>query len=70
MYDTFMGVGIDRIDSSIGYVVENCVPCCTLCNRMKSNLSGREFIAHVDRIASKFYEKTFIERLVPKVYRG
>ena len=29
--------GVDRIDSSIGYEIENVVPCCAECNRMKLN---------------------------------
>ena len=35
--------GIDRIDSSGSYVVENCTPCCGICNSMKGNLSVKEF---------------------------
>jgi 5-methylcytosine-specific restriction endonuclease McrA len=27
--------GIDRVDNSIGYTPDNCVPCCTQCNRIK-----------------------------------
>lgn len=27
--------GIDRVDNSNGYTKENCVPCCSTCNRMK-----------------------------------
>lgn len=44
--------GIDRVDSKIGYVIENCVPCCTLCNRMKQCLSVTEFSEHVLKIAN------------------
>ncbi len=29
--------GIDRVDSSIGYNINNIVPCCAICNRMKSD---------------------------------
>src|SRR5438132_12656210 len=29
--------GIDRVDSSKGYCLENCVACCGMCNRMKNN---------------------------------
>lgn len=43
--------GIDRIDSSIGYILENCVPCCFMCNRMKSNYSAEDFIEHCKKIA-------------------
>ena len=35
-------IGIDRIDSNIGYAVGNCVPCCTVCNMMKSD-HGTDF---------------------------
>ena len=36
--------GIDRVDSSLGYFYENCVPCCHQCNRAKSNMTTEEFI--------------------------
>lgn len=28
-------IGIDRIDSDKGYIVDNCVPCCSTCNWIK-----------------------------------
>jgi len=31
--------GIDRVDNSKGYILENCVSCCGNCNNMKSNIS-------------------------------
>ena len=30
-------VGLDRIDNSKGYTQHNVVPCCTLCNKTRSN---------------------------------
>lgn len=36
--------GIDRINSSIGYVPGNVVPCCGQCNTMKMDYSAQEFI--------------------------
>lgn len=36
--------GIDRVDSSIGYVESNCVPCCGECNRAKSDMSAEHFV--------------------------
>ena len=27
--------GIDRVDNAKGYILENCIPCCKHCNRMK-----------------------------------
>lgn len=46
--------GIDRIDNSKPYSIENLAPRCKLCNSMKSRLSLNEFILHVRKIA-KFY---------------
>jgi hypothetical protein len=42
--------GIDRKDSDIGYVIENCLPCCKKCNRMKMDLSEKDFLDQVERI--------------------
>jgi 5-methylcytosine-specific restriction endonuclease McrA len=30
-----IGHGIDRKDNSFGYIIGNCVPCCTICNETK-----------------------------------
>jgi len=50
-YDaSFLSNGIDRIDSSIGYLVENCLPCCEDCNKAKRNLSYNQFLDLVKRI--------------------
>ena len=45
-----LGSGMDRIDSSKGYSKENCLPCCSACNRAKSDLTTTEFKAHIRRI--------------------
>jgi len=42
--------GIDRVDSSKGYVLSNCVPCCKLCNRSKSDLQIDKWKDHIIRI--------------------
>lgn len=47
--------GIDRIDSKEDYIIANCVPCCTLCNRIKWTSSVGEFRAWVKRL----YEHQF-----------
>ena len=40
------GVGLDRIDNSRGYSVDNVVPCCGNCNRIKCHLlTYREMVA-------------------------
>lgn len=48
----FVGNGIDRVDSSLGYSISNCVSCCKTCNYMKRSLSFEEFKAHILRIAA------------------
>jgi hypothetical protein len=42
--------GIDRVDNTIGYDKLNVVPCCEICNRMKSTLSEKDFINHIAKI--------------------
>lgn len=42
--------GIDRQNNLIGYTVENCKPCCKICNMMKSTLSEQEFYEHIRKI--------------------
>ena len=44
-------VGVDRLDSLIKYVINNCVPCCKTCNFMKGTLSKTTFIIHAHKIA-------------------
>lgn len=36
--------GIDRVDNLEGYMVENCVSCCGVCNKMKSTMNQSYFI--------------------------
>lgn len=42
--------GVDRIDSSRGYSVDNVVPCCRVCNFQKRDLSESEFLSHIEKI--------------------
>lgn len=42
--------GVDRIDSSIGYILENCVPCCFTCNEMKWHHNVGDFLSHIEKI--------------------
>lgn len=42
--------GIDRVDSKLGYTEENCVPCCSICNKMKWDLSLDMFFSHIKKI--------------------
>lgn len=46
--------GLDRIDSSKGYIIDNVVPCCKYCNQAKSNLSEEEFKNLIKRIYKNY----------------
>lgn len=35
--------GLDRIDNTLGYTLENVVTCCTICNRAKRDMSYIDF---------------------------
>lgn len=48
--DVFTLNGIDRKDNSIGYTVDNSLPCCTVCNRAKGVLGYQDFIAWINRV--------------------
>ena len=37
-------IGIDRVDNTKGYSVDNLVPCCTDCNKAKNALSQEQFL--------------------------
>jgi hypothetical protein len=43
-------LGIDRVDASKPYSVDNCRSCCTMCNYMKKDMSESEFLGQVSRI--------------------
>ena len=45
-------IGVDRIDSDLGYFPENCTSCCGTCNLMKRTLSVKAFLTHIAKIAS------------------
>ena len=46
----FIYQGVDRIDNAEGYTLDNCVPCCMICNKMKKAMSSKEFLDHIGRI--------------------
>ena len=52
------GYGIDRIDSTKGYIEGNVTPCCSRCNVMKNDMTVAEFEAHIQRIAAHLKEKS------------
>lgn len=50
--------GVDRVDSSIGYLIDNCVPCCKYCNYAKNDMTVEEFKAHITAIYNNLNKST------------
>jgi len=44
--------GIDRVDPTKGYVLDNCVSCCKICNYMKRNLTKEQFLSHIEKVVA------------------
>ncbi len=42
--------GVDRVDNKKGYVVDNCVPCCKICNLGKHSMSYDKWINYLDQV--------------------
>lgn len=55
---TFKYSGLDRVDSGIGYEIENIVSCCSMCNRSKSSDTVDSFLTWARRLVehSKGYK--------------
>jgi hypothetical protein len=61
-YQTLGAGGIDRVDSNKGYILENCVSCCGMCNKMKLNYSKNEFLNKCLKITNQI--KTKISKIM------
>jgi hypothetical protein len=53
--------GINRLDCKKGYLLSNCVPCCTMCNHLKASLSEEVFFKRIAHICHKKEEMKNIE---------
>jgi len=40
--------GIDRLNNEMGYVIQNSIPCCAVCNRAKNSMGYQEFIEYIN----------------------
>jgi hypothetical protein len=49
-YDEFRYNGIDRIENTKGYSIDNCAPCCKICNNSKSTLSKEEWFYWIKQV--------------------
>lgn len=46
--------GIDRMDNALGYIVENCVPCCFVCNRAKREMPYDDFLEWISSLVANW----------------
>ena len=51
--------GIDRLDNNEGYVIDNCVPSCEVCNYMKRDQEYESFLERCEKISFNFIEKEY-----------
>jgi hypothetical protein len=51
------GIGLDRVDNSLGYDLQNLVSCCPVCNYAKGQLSGEEFLSLCRRVVACYGNK-------------
>lgn len=51
------GSGLDRLDSDLGYNVENAVPCCTECNYIKGIALSAAEMLEVAKLLKKLRKK-------------
>ena len=49
--DEIETIGLDRVDNKRGYTIDNIVPCCFTCNKMKSSMDRDKFISHCEKIS-------------------
>ena len=52
-------IGIDRVDNSKGYLIDNVVSCCEKCNRAKYVWKKDDFLNHCKKVV-QFQKKNFI----------
>lgn len=60
-HDPYMANGLDRVDSEIGYVVGNVVPCCKVCNMAKGTMTNDEFIEMCNMVVSHSNRKVGLD---------
>lgn len=49
--------GLDRVDSSRGYMLDNVVPCCSVCNYAKKSMTQTDFYKWIARVSTYSKEK-------------
>ncbi len=55
--------GVDRLDNAKGYTVENCVPCCSTCNRAKGQMPEKDFVSWAFKLATRLRSKGYAKNV-------
>lgn len=58
--------GLDRVNCRKGYIKDNCVPCCEICNFIKGSLEEHIFIRRVEHILS--HQGLYEGKLYPECF--
>jgi hypothetical protein len=53
----FIYNGIDRVDNTLGYNYNNCVPCCKICNIAKHDMTSEQFIEWIAKVYNNIIKK-------------
>lgn len=61
-------LGIDRVDNTKGYCIDNCVACCDICNFMKRTHTKDNFIKMCMHIYCKLFDEK--SNMYPDVFKG
>lgn len=61
--------GIDRMDNTKGYILENCVGCCETCNFMKKSLDAHTFVERCIHIATCFDSSEIKQTKFPSAWK-
>lgn len=48
--DVIETIGLDRIENTKGYSIKNIIPCCTVCNMMKRDISKETWMNKIEQI--------------------
>jgi len=64
--------GVDRKYNNIGYILDNCVSCCTMCNYIKYIINYNIFLKIISHIVSTFLLNIQIEdyKFYPKIFKN
>lgn len=66
---TETGLGMDRLDNSRGYVLGNVVPCCEVCNSIKSNIFTEAEMCQLGIVVFEIRRKRLHPLMVPRKNR-